>query len=128
MLQFVVLKKYPNPGRRSLVCSPPARQNGWRWFVPGWSHAKKTVSSFHSGPFRMREQLGLAGLTIRGGAFFVMALAAGVGLAQADMTFTLGNVPQANEENILLNSGDTGATVFGTTNQSGLSVSFSSIA
>jgi len=76
----------------------------------------------------MREQLGMAGLTIRGGAFFVMALAAGVGLAQADMTFTLGNVPQANEENILLNSGDTGATVFGTTNQSGLSVSFSSIA
>jgi hypothetical protein len=47
--------------------------------------------------------------------------------AKADsVTFTLGNNPQPNEENILLSSGATGTTVFGLTNQTQLQVSFSS--
>jgi len=47
--------------------------------------------------------------------------------ARADsVTFTLGNNPQPNEENILLNSGAQGTTVFGLTNQSQLQVSFTS--
>jgi PEP-CTERM motif-containing protein len=47
--------------------------------------------------------------------------------AKADsVTFTLGNNPQQNEENILLNSGVTGTTVFGLTNQTQLPVAFSS--
>ncbi len=47
--------------------------------------------------------------------------------AKADtVTFQIGNNPQANEENILLNSGLSGIQVFGTTNQSNLSVRFSS--
>src|ERR1041384_3294337 len=48
-------------------------------------------------------------------------------LAKADsVTFTLGNNPQPDEENILLNNGTTGTTVFGLTNQTQLQVSFSS--
>ena len=59
-----------------------------------------------------------------------MALAA-IGLmsvtsAQAQVTFTLGNNPQPDEENILLNSGQIGATVTGTTQQSGIAVQFAS--
>lgn len=47
--------------------------------------------------------------------------------AKADsVTFTIGNNPQQDEENILLNSGASGVTVFGITNQTGLQVSFSS--
>lgn len=47
--------------------------------------------------------------------------------AKADsVTFTVGNNPQPNEENILLNSGATGPTVFGLTNQTQLQVAFSS--
>jgi len=47
--------------------------------------------------------------------------------AKADsVTFTIGNNPQSNEENILLNSGATGVTVFGLTNQTQLQVQFSS--
>ena len=47
--------------------------------------------------------------------------------AKADsVTFTLGNNPQQDEENILLNNGTTGTTVFGLTNQTQLQVSFSS--
>jgi hypothetical protein len=47
--------------------------------------------------------------------------------AKADsVTFTLGNNPQQDEENILLNSGATGITVFGLTNQTQLQVAFSS--
>ncbi|HEY3580151.1 MAG TPA: PEP-CTERM sorting domain-containing protein [Pyrinomonadaceae bacterium] len=42
------------------------------------------------------------------------------------MTFTIGNNPQSNEENILLNSGATGTTVFGLTNQTNLQVRFTS--
>ena len=48
-------------------------------------------------------------------------------IAQADsVTFTIGNNPQQNEENILLNSGATGSIVFGLTNQTQLQVRFSS--
>jgi len=47
--------------------------------------------------------------------------------AKADsVTFTLGNNPQQNEENVLLNSGTTGNPVFGLTNQTQLQVRFSS--
>lgn len=46
--------------------------------------------------------------------------------AQGDVIFTLGNNPQPDEENILLNSGATGTTVLGTTQTSNLTVSFSS--
>ena len=47
--------------------------------------------------------------------------------AKADnVTFTVGNNPQQDEENILLNSGLNGITVFGLTNQTNLQVAFSS--
>jgi hypothetical protein len=42
------------------------------------------------------------------------------------VTFTIGNNPQQNEENILLNSGAQGTTVFGLTNQTNLQVRFDS--
>jgi hypothetical protein len=45
---------------------------------------------------------------------------------RADVVFTLGNNPQPGEENVLLNSGAIGNTVFGTTNQSGSQVQFTS--
>ena len=45
--------------------------------------------------------------------------------AQAAVTFTQGNVPQT-DENVLLNSGDTGSSVVGNTNMSGTPVTFSS--
>lgn len=47
-------------------------------------------------------------------------------LAHATIIFEIGNNPQADEENILLNSGAVGSTVVGTTNQTGLDVLFSS--
>ena len=48
-------------------------------------------------------------------------------IAKADsVTFTIGNNPQQDEENILLNNGTTGTTVFGVTNQTQLQVAFSS--
>ena len=48
-------------------------------------------------------------------------------VAKADsVTFTIGNNPQQNEENVLLNSGAQGTTVFGLTNQTQLQVAFSS--
>src|SRR5689334_6146137 len=64
------------------------------------------------------------------------SLLAGLGLAavglmtvmpaRAQVTFTLGNNVQPNEENILLNSGQTGAIVTGTTMQSRILVQFAS--
>src|SRR3954447_2888830 len=58
------------------------------------------------------------------------ALALGIGLAptsrQADIIFTLGNNPQPGEENVLLNKGTSGNTVFGETNQSHTLVQFDS--
>jgi hypothetical protein len=57
----------------------------------------------------------------------VVIVAFSITTAKADsVTFTIGNNPQQNEENILLNSGATGVTVVGLTNQTQLQVSFSS--
>ena len=47
-------------------------------------------------------------------------------LAHATITFELGNNPQPDEENVLLNTGAVGSIVVGTTNQSGIDVNFSS--
>src|SRR5689334_10783879 len=59
-------------------------------------------------------------------AFIAIAVFS-VTTARADsVTFTIGNNPQSNEENVLLNSGATGATVFGLTNQTNLQVRFTS--
>ena len=49
-----------------------------------------------------------------------------VSTAQATIIFTLGNNPQPAEENILLTAGDTGVSIDGTTNQTGLDVTFTS--
>src|SRR5207248_2883778 len=49
-----------------------------------------------------------------------------VGQARAGIIFQLGNNPQPGEENILLNTGTTGATVFGMTQNSMLTAAFSS--
>src|SRR4051794_24298054 len=46
--------------------------------------------------------------------------------SQAGIVFTLGNNPQPGEENVLLNKGTTGTTVFGETNQTHLLVQFTS--
>jgi PEP-CTERM motif-containing protein len=47
--------------------------------------------------------------------------------AKADsVTIIVGNNPQQNEENVLLNNGTTGNLVFGVTNQTNLQVAFSS--
>jgi hypothetical protein len=47
--------------------------------------------------------------------------------AKADsVMFTIGNNPQCDEENVLLNNGTSGAAVFGLTNQTQLQVRFSS--
>jgi hypothetical protein len=54
----------------------------------------------------------------------------GLGLApassRAGIIFTLGNNPQPGEENVLLNTGATGNTLFGVTNQSNTPVEFTS--
>jgi hypothetical protein len=58
---------------------------------------------------------------------FAILIACSATAARADsVTFTPGNNPQSDEENILLNSGATGTTVFGLTNQTLLQVAFSS--
>jgi hypothetical protein len=46
--------------------------------------------------------------------------------AQATAILTVGNVPQP-DENVLLNTGLTGNPIFGTTNQTGLAVRFTSV-
>jgi len=48
-------------------------------------------------------------------------------IAKADgVTISTGNNPQPDQQNVLLNNGSVGTTVFGLTNQSGLQVNFSS--
>ena len=61
-------------------------------------------------------------------SFILLAILTCSGIvAKADsVTFTIGNNPQQDEENILLNSGASGTTVFGLTNQTQLQVAFSS--
>jgi len=49
------------------------------------------------------------------------------GPASADVVFTLGNNPQPNEENILFQAPETGATVTGATNMTHIPVYFSSL-
>ena len=44
----------------------------------------------------------------------------------ATIIFTSGNNPQPGEENVLLNNGTSGSTVSGTTNQSGVTINFTS--
>jgi len=44
----------------------------------------------------------------------------------AGITFTLGNNPQPDDENVQFNSNTSGTTVFGQTNQSGITVQFTS--
>src|SRR6516225_1255213 len=59
---------------------------------------------------------------------FCAALGFGLvpGSSRASIIFTLGNHPQPGEENVLLNTGSTGTTVFGETNQTHLPVQFTS--
>ncbi|HZB44884.1 MAG TPA: hypothetical protein VE360_06560, partial [Pyrinomonadaceae bacterium] len=57
-------------------------------------------------------------------AFFALTLC-GAATARADIIIASGNNPQP-DENVLLNTGITGNPIFGTTNQTGLSVRFSS--
>ena len=57
-------------------------------------------------------------------AFFALTLG-GALTARADIIIATGNNPQP-DENVLLNTGLTGNPIFGTTNQTGLSVRFSS--
>ena len=47
-------------------------------------------------------------------------------LSWANITFTLGNNPQPGEENVLLNNGTSGSIVSGTTNESGVTINFTS--
>ena len=63
-----------------------------------------------------------AGLTAI--VFFAIAFGAAA-VAHADIIIATGNNPQP-DENVLLNTGITGNPIFGTTNQTGLSVRFSS--
>jgi hypothetical protein len=44
--------------------------------------------------------------------------------AQATAILTIGNTPQQGDENILLNTGETGNPIFGETNQTHLAVRF----
>lgn len=57
---------------------------------------------------------------------FAIVLLSGTAARADSVTFTIGNNPQNNEENILLNSGASGSTVFGLTNQTQLQVAFTS--
>ena len=58
--------------------------------------------------------------------FLGLIVCSAVGAKADSVTFTIGNNPQSNEENVLLNSGATGTTVFGTTNQTQLQTRFTS--
>ena len=65
------------------------------------------------------------GFSITAVAVFCISLA---NITKADtVTFTTGNNPQPNEENVLLNSGTMGSSVFGTTNQTNIMVQFTSL-
>jgi hypothetical protein len=64
-------------------------------------------------------------ICIAGAAAALIGLAA-TSSAQASITILAGNHPQPNEQNVLLNSGTSGSTEFGTTNISGYTVLFSS--
>jgi PEP-CTERM motif len=59
-------------------------------------------------------------------AIIIMTLCSIISAKADSVTFSLGNNPQADEENILLNNGMTGPAVLGLTNQTQLQVRFSS--
>jgi hypothetical protein len=56
----------------------------------------------------------------------LIALVLAAAPCRADLMFQLGNNPQPDEENVLLNTGTTASTVFGNTQTSNISVRFSS--
>ena len=58
--------------------------------------------------------------------FIAIVISSSTAVKADSVTFTLGNNPQQDEENILLNSGASGVAVFGLTNQTQLQVRFSS--
>jgi hypothetical protein len=64
---------------------------------------------------------------IPGAAVLALGGALLAGPASADVVFTLGNNPQPNEENILFQAPETGATVTGATNMTHIPVYFSSL-
>jgi hypothetical protein len=53
-------------------------------------------------------------------------VAGGAGVARAGLIFQMGNHPQPDEQNILLNAGTTGVAVFGETNKTHTTVALSS--
>ena len=55
-----------------------------------------------------------------------VAAVASIGVANANVVFTLGNHPQPQEENVLFGSSQTGATITGSTNQSGTGIQVTS--
>jgi hypothetical protein len=67
------------------------------------------------------EKIGLSFLTL-----ITLIVCSGISAKADSVTFTIGNNPQSDEENVLLNSGLTGTTVSGTTNQTQLQVRFTS--
>jgi hypothetical protein len=59
-------------------------------------------------------------------AIAVLVMSVTPAWVHADIVFQLGNNPQPDEENVLLNSGETGNPVFGSTQQSNITMRFSS--
>lgn len=72
--------------------------------------------------------LKLSFLTLVAAALAMTSAASGSTINASDpgVVFTLGNIPQPGEENVLLNTGTTGNTVFGQTNQTHVLVQFTS--
>jgi len=68
----------------------------------------------------------LRGVTLTFAALAIFGLGSAFPAKADSVMFLIGNNPQPNEENILLNSGTSGIQVVGTTNQSNLLVRFSS--
>jgi hypothetical protein len=58
-------------------------------------------------------------------AFVALSLGSAMS-ARADIVIVSGNVPQPGDQNVLLNNGQTGNPIFGTTNQTGFQVRFGS--
>lgn len=97
---------------RNLLRAMAHKATGARWRAPCYFQA------------RIPMKTGLLHLT----RTCVLALATALLCAQAraGISFTLGNNPQPDEDNILLSSGGTGPSVTGTTQSDGLSVLFAS--
>ena len=65
-------------------------------------------------------------MLIRGLRVIALVMGLAAGAVQADIIISVGNNPQT-DENVLMNSGDTGNPVFGETNNTGIDVRFASI-